>query len=68
MHKKPSLAFSRKENHEKEFREGFNAFDWNHSGKISYGNLKVSVVIPPGDIRGLYSLLGGHEALWPQPD
>ena len=41
MPKKHSLAFSRREDHEKEFREGFNAFDWNHSGKISYVNLKV---------------------------
>lgn len=37
----------RKEDHETEFREAFNAFDWNHSGKISYGSLQVILYPPP---------------------
>ena len=68
MPKNHSLPFPRREDHEKEFREGFNAFDWNHSGKISYGNLKVI----KGRVRHYHhvsrSLPGCHEAVRPQPD
>ena len=41
MPKKSYFGFSKQEDHKKEFREAFNAYDWNHSGKISYGNLQV---------------------------
>ena len=43
MAKQSFLSVVRKEEHKTEFREAFNAFDWNHSGKISYGSLQVSL-------------------------
>ena len=42
MSKQSFLSVVRKEDHQTEFREAFNAFDWNHSGRISYGSLQVS--------------------------
>ena len=46
MAKQSFLSVVRKEDHQTEFREAFNAFDWNHSGKISYGSLQVSILPP----------------------
>merc|ERR1711973_305706 len=31
------------EEHKQEYLEAFNAFDWNHSGKISYSNLQAAM-------------------------
>merc|ERR1711997_704528 len=43
MAKQSFLSVVRKEDHQTEFREAFNAFDWNHSGKISYGSLQAAM-------------------------
>ena len=37
-----SLNF--REDNSDDYREAFNAFDWNKSGKISYGSLQVAAV------------------------
>ena len=44
MNSLSASALSVNYDNKEDFREAFNAFDWNHSGKISYSSLQVSLL------------------------